>query len=57
MARANVKYQPKYRNNHAWSNGSTVVNLPDLSREAVKDYLLAHNPGWEDVRIVEIKPM
>ena len=54
MSQANVKYQCKHINQTAWSAGNTVVNLPDLSRVAVKDFLLSRNPNWSDVRIVEI---
>lgn len=54
MAQANVKYQCKHTNQNTWSAGNTVVNLPDLSREAVKAFLLSRNPNWTDVRIVEI---
>ena len=54
MAQANVKYQCKHTNQNTWSAGNTVVNLTDLSREAVKAFLLSRNPNWTDVRIVEI---
>ena len=56
MAQANVKYQHKNKNQSAWISGNTSLNLPDLSRSAVKDYLLARNPNWDEVRIIEIKP-
>ena len=54
MAQASVKYQSKHANQTTWSAGNTVVNLPDVSRSAVKAFLLSRNPNWSDVRIVEI---
>ena len=54
MAQASVKYQCKHINQTTWSAGNTVVNLPDVSRSAVKAFLLSRNPNWSDVRIVEI---
>ena len=54
MAQASVKYQCKHMNQTAWSAGNTVVNLPDVSRSAVKAFLLSRNPNWSDVRIIEI---
>jgi len=54
MAQAIVKYQCKHLNQTAWSAANTVVNLPDVSRSAVKEFLLSRNPNWSDVRIVEI---
>ena len=57
MARASVKYQSKGKSNQAWSAGNTIVTLPDISRDAVKDFLLSRNLNWDDVRITEIKPL
>ena len=57
MAKASVKYQSKGKSNQAWSAGNTIVTLPDISLEAVKDFLLSRNPNWDDLRITEIKPM
>ena len=54
MAQASVKYQCKHTNQTNWSAGNTVVNLPDVSRSAVKDFLLSRNPNWDDLRIIEI---
>ncbi|MBR1965876.1 MAG: hypothetical protein IKA22_04635 [Lentisphaeria bacterium] len=54
MAQASVKYQCKHMNQTAWSAGNTVVNLSDVSRSAVKAFLLSRNPNWSDVRIIEI---
>jgi len=54
MAQASVKYQCKHKNQTAWSAGNTVVNLPQITRSAVKAFLLSRNPNWSDVRIVEI---
>ena len=54
MAQASVKYQCKHTNQTTWSAGNTVVNLQDVSRSAVKTFLLSRNPNWSDVRIIEI---
>ena len=54
MAQAIVKYQCKHLNQTAWSAANMVVNLPDVSRSAVKEFLLSRHPNWSDVRIVEI---
>ena len=53
MAQASVKYQCKHTNQTNWSAGNTVVNLPDVSRSAVKAFLLSRNP-WNDLRSIEI---
>lgn len=55
--KASVKYQCKPKNTQVWAASNTIVNLPDISREAVRDFLLARNPNYIDVRIVEIKPL
>ena len=57
MSQAAVKYQCKHKNQTTWSAGNTIVTLPDISRSAVKDFLLSRNPNWDDVRITEIKSM
>ena len=54
MAQASVKYQCKHLNQTTWSAGNTIVNLAEITRSAIKDYLLAKNPNWSDVRIVEV---
>lgn len=54
MAQASVKYQCRHLNQTTWSAGNTIVNLAEITRSAIKDYLLAKNPNWSDVRIVEV---
>ena len=54
MAQAAVKYQCKHTNQTTWSAGNTVVNLPQITRSAVKAFLLSRNPNWSDVRIIEV---
>ncbi len=54
MEKAAVKYQCKHKNQATWSAGNTIVTLPDISRSAVKAFLLSRNPNWSDVRIIEI---
>ena len=54
MAQTAVKYQCKHANQTTWSAGNTIVNLPDVSRGAIKAFLLSRNPNWSDVRIIEI---
>lgn len=55
--KASVKYQCKPKNTQTWAASNTIVDLPDISREAVRDFLLARNPNYSDIRIVEIKQL
>ena len=54
MAQASVKYQCKHTNQTTWSAGNTVVNLPEITRSAIKASLLSRNPNWSDVLIIEV---
>ena len=55
MPQIDVKYQHTNKNQSVWISGNTSMNTPDCSRSAIKNLLLARNPNWDDVRIIEIR--
>ena len=56
MKAVEVKYQYMHKSRTEWGCiGSTTIYVDDTNNTTIKNQLLAHNPSWKNVRILDKK--